>query len=129
MNARTEYLMPFRKLEPPSQEFMTAYVNPGKWLNISWLLDGIEVKSILMTLGFAFYLLLGFGIVAGELEALEGKCLHCRLKSAGVTTTVASRSTRNVMKYHGVRLIKTVEDESFMLYKGRWQKVRPLRKT
>ena len=112
-----------------SQEFVNRYVNPVKWLNLSWLLKGVAMKSILMSVGLATYLLLAAGIVAGELEGHDAKCLHCRLKSAGITTTFASKATQKLMRYHGVKVLKVVDGRSYMLYRGRWEKVPAKRPT
>lgn len=111
------------------QEIVTTYVNPGKWLNISWLLKEFELKSILMAIGLSTYVLLSLGFLAGELEKYESGCLHCRLKSAGITSTTASRSARKLMRYHGVKVMKTVNDEAYILYKGKWERIHTGRPT
>lgn len=105
------------------------YVNPGKWLNISWLLEGVDLKSILLSIGISTYLLLAAGIVAGQLEVMERNCVHCRLEMAGVRAPDAPKSVRKLMKYHGVNVLKTHNDENFILYKGRWEKLSSERPT
>ena len=106
-----------------------AYVNPGRWLNVSWLLDGIDVKSIMLSIGLSIYLLLSAGIVAGELAVMERNCVQCRMEMAGVKTPEAPRSVRNLMRYHGVKVLKTQNAENFILHKGRWEKVGAKRPT
>ena len=105
------------------------YVNPGKWLNISWLLEGVDLQSIMLSLGLSTYLLLAVGIVAGELQVMERECVQCRLEMAGVRAPEAPKSVRKLMKYHGVNVLKTHNDENFILHKGRWEKVSAKRPT
>ncbi len=108
---------------------MPQYVNPGKWLNISWLLEGVDVKSIALSIALSSYLLLSVGVVAGEIEIMDRSCVHCRLEMAGIKSSDAPKSVRKLMKYHGVNVMKTHNDENFVLYKGRWEKVSPERPT
>lgn len=108
---------------------MPPYANPGKWLNISWLLEGVDLKSILLSIGLSTYLLLAVGIVAGELEVMARDCVHCRMEMAGVRAPEAPKSVRKLMRYHGVNVLKTHNDENFILHKGRWEKVRTERPT
>lgn len=105
------------------------YVNPGKWLNISWLLEGVDMKSIMLSIGISTYLLLAIGIVAGESEIMDRNCVHCRLQQAGIKTPDAPKSVRKLMRYHGVNVLKTHNERSFILLKGRWERVNPQRPT
>ncbi|MGE5190506.1 MAG: hypothetical protein ACM3NF_10655 [Gemmatimonadota bacterium] len=102
---------------------MPPYINPGKWLNISWLLEGVDVKSIMLSIGISTYLLLSAGVVAGELAIMDRNCVQCRMEMAGVRTPEAPKSVRKLMRYHGVNVLKTQNSENFILHKGRWEKV------
>ncbi len=108
---------------------MSPYVNPVKWLNISWLLKGVDMKSIMVSIGISAYLLLSAGIVAGELEVMNRHCVHCRLEMAGIKSPDAPKSVRKIMRYHGVNVLKTSNDENFILQKGHWERVSPKRPT
>ena len=108
---------------------MPQYVNPGKWLNISWLLEGVDMKSVMLSVAVSTYLLLAVGIVAGESEVMDRHCVHCRLARAGIKSPDAPKSVRKIMRYHGVNVLKTNNEENFILYKGRWEKVSPGRPT
>ncbi len=129
MNGNCERIGYFGNHDLPTLATVTPYVNPGKWLNISWLLKGVDMKSILLSIAISTYLLLAAGIVAGDSEIMERNCLHCRLQMAGIKSPDASKSVRKMMKYHGVNVLKTSNEENFILYKGRWEKVNPERPT
>ncbi len=108
---------------------VSPYVNPGKWLNISWLLKGVDVKSILLSIAISAYLLVAVGVVAGDMEVMDRDCVHCRFELAGIHSPDVSKSVRKIMKYHGVNVLKTSNEENFILYKGRWERVNPERPT
>ncbi len=108
---------------------MPPYVNPGKWLNISWLLEGVDMKSIMLSIAISTYLLFAVGVVAGETEIMHRNCVTCRLAMAGIKAPDAPKSVRKIMKYHGVNVLRTHNEENFILYKGRWEKVNPERPT
>ena len=65
------------------------------------------MKTFILIVLSSLYLALAAGYVTGELAIRESRCLHCRLASAGVTDPMASKSTRKVMRYHGVTALKT----------------------
>ena len=108
---------------------MPQYVNPGKWLNVSWLLEGVDLKSIMLSIALSTYLLLAIGIIAGEAEVMDRNCAYCRLQQAGIKTPDAPKSVRKIMRYHGVNVLKMSNEQNFILHKGRWQKVSPERPT
>ena len=51
------------------------------------------------------------------------------LEQAGIKSPDAPKSVRKIMKYHGVNVLKTSNEENFILHKGRWEKVSPERPT
>ncbi len=108
---------------------VSSYVNPGKLLNISWLLKGVDVKSIMLSIAISTYLLFAVGVIAGELEVMDRNCVQCRLEMAGIKSPDAPKSVRKIMRYHGVNVLKTSNEENFILLKGRWEKVNPGRPT
>jgi hypothetical protein len=74
-------------------------------------------------LGIGAYVVLAAGAVAGNLAVMGNECLHCRLMAAGATASTAPKDTRKIMRYHGVNALKTVNDQNFVLYNGKWRKV------
>ena len=129
MNGNCEHINPFLNQGLTAVTAVPQYVNPGKWLNISWLLEGIDMRSILLSIAISSYMLLAVGVVAGEIEVMDRDCVHCRLEMAGIKSPDAPKSIRKIMKYHGVNVMKTNNEENFILYKGRWEKVNPERPT
>ena len=129
MNGNCVRINPFVNHDVTALASMPQYVNPGKWLNISWLLEGVDMKSIMLSIALSTYLLLAVGIVAGESEVMNRNCVHCRLEQAGIKSPDAPKSVRKIMRYHGVNVLKTHNEESFILYKGRWEKLNPERPT
>ncbi len=129
VNGNCERLSYFGNHDVAALASVSPYVNPGKWLNISWLLKGVDMKSILLTIALSSYLLFAAGIVAGESEVMDRNCVHCRLQMAGIKSPDASKSIRKMMKYHGVNVLKTNNEENFILNKGRWEKVSAKRPT
>lgn len=129
MNGRCERINLFSNHEIASLAAVSPYVNPGKWLNISWLLKGVDVKSIMLAIAVSTYLLVAVGMVAGDLEVMTRHCVHCRLELAGIKSSDAPKSIRKIMRYHGVNVLKISNEENFILYKGRWEKVSPERPT
>jgi hypothetical protein len=129
VNGHCERMNYFGNHDVAALATVSPYVNPGKWLNISWLLKGVDVKSILLSIGISAYLLLAAGIMAGESEVMDRNCVHCRLQMAGIKSPDAPKSVRKIMRYHGVNVLKTSNEENFILYKGRWEKVSPERPT
>ncbi len=129
MNGNCERINYFGNQDLAAFASVSPYVNPGKWLNISWLLKGVDVKAILLSIAISTYLLVAVGVVAGDMEILDRDCVQCRLEMAGVHSPDASKSVRKMMKYHGVNVLKTSNEENFILYKGRWEKVSPERPT
>ncbi len=127
MNGNCERVNYFGNQDLTALASVSPYVNPGKWLNISWLLKGVDVKSIALCIAISTYLLLSAGIVAGEVEVMDHDCVQCRLALAGIKSPDAPKSVRKIMKYHGVNVLKTSNEENFILYKGRWEKVNPER--
>ncbi len=129
MNGNCERISYFGNHDLTALASVSPYVNPGKWLNISWLLKGVDMKSVLLSIAISTYLLLAAGIVAGETEVMDRNCVHCRLQMAGIKSPDAPKSVRKMMKYHGVNVLKTSNEEHFILHKGRWEKVNPERPT
>lgn len=129
MNGHCERINSFVNPDLTALATVTPYVNPGKWLNISWLLEGVDMKSIMLSIAISTYLLFAVGVVAGETEYLHRNCVTCRLEMAGIKTPDAPKSVRKIMRYHGVNVLKTNNEENFILYKGRWEKVNPERPT
>ena len=129
MNANCVRINSFVNHDVTALASVAQYVNPGKWLNISWLLEGVDMKSIMLSIAISTYLLLAVGVVAGESEVMDRNCAHCRLLQAGIRTPDAPKSVRKIMKYHGVNVLKTSNEQNFILYKGRWEKVSPERPT
>lgn len=81
------------------------------------------MKTFLAIVVSSLYLALAAGYITGELAVRESRCLQCRLASAGVTTPTASPSTRRVMRYHGVTVLKTVDRDTYILLRGKWIRV------
>ena len=129
MNGNCERINSFVNHDFTSLATVTPYVNPGKWLNISWLLEGVDMKSILLSIGISTYLLISIGVVAGETEILHRHCVTCRLEMAGIKSPDAPKSIRKIMRYHGVNVLKTHNEENFILHNGRWERVNPERPT
>ena len=129
MNGNCERINYFGNQDLTALASVSSYVNPGKLLNISWLLKGVDVKSIMLSIAISSYLLFAVGVVAGEMEVMDRDCVHCRLELAGIKSPDASKSVRKMMRYHGVNVLKTSNEENFILYKGRWEKVSPERPT
>lgn len=129
MNGNCVRINSFVNQELTTLGSVPRYVNPGKWLNISWLLEGVDMKSIMLSIGISTYLLLAVGIVAGESEVMDRHCVQCRLERAGIKSPDAPTSVRKIMRYHGVNVLKTNNEQNFILNKGRWEKVSPKRPT
>lgn len=81
------------------------------------------LKTFILIVLSSLYIALAAGYVTGELAVRESRCLHCRFASAGVTTPTASASTRKVMRYHGVSVLKTVHEDTYVLFRGKWIRV------
>jgi hypothetical protein len=85
------------------------------------------MKQAMWFLGLAVYLFLAAGTVMGGLAVMDNECMGCRLHSAGVSTTTASRETRRIMRYYGVSALKMVNDRAYVLIAGKWRRVDPAR--
>ncbi len=117
MNGHCERVNYFGNHDLTALTSVSPYVNPGKLLNISWLLKGVDVKAILLSIAISTYLLVAVGVVAGDMEVMDRDCVKCRLEMAGVHSPDASKSIRKMMRYHGVNVLKTNNEENFILYK------------
>ena len=87
------------------------------------------MKSIMLSIAISTYLLFAVGVVAGEMEVMDRNCVQCRLEMAGIKSPDAPKSVRKIMRYHGVNVLKTSNEENFILHKGHWAKVSPKRPT